>query len=202
MYNPPMPDPQFARIETIYRALTLPAQTADPPTLIAISGLPGTGKSFLARHLAARVPCVIVESDFVRKTLIPQPTYTSAESDLIHQVAHAVIARLLHAHSRVISDATNLAEWHRERLHQLARQADAKFLIVHTTAPDDIVQARLRQRFAARDPRDLSDADWNVHLLLKREMEPIRAPHFVVDTRGEIDAALAEILAALNEPRV
>ncbi len=186
-----------AAVEQVRRALTLPAETTARPILIALSGLPGTGKSFLARRIAAHLPCVIVESDFIRKTLIPQPTYTSEESAYIHQVAHAVIAQLLRAGHRVICDATNLAEWHRERLLLLAAQNDARAFILQTIAPEKIVKERLRRRSRARARLDHSDADFQVYLLLQREMEPIRAPHMVVDTRGNLNAALAKILRAL-----
>ncbi len=191
-----MPPNDFAAdVERVLHALTLTDQTTAAPVLFVISGLPGTGKSFLARRLAERLPAVIVESDFVRKTLTEgQPTYAGAESARVHRVAHALIARLLRSGRRVIFDATTIAEWQREKLDHLAAQARCPIVIVQTTAPETVVRARLAQRAHPRDPHDLSDADWNVYRRMKTNLEPVRRPHLVVDTSGDLEAILAKIL--------
>lgn len=171
-----------------------PAETT--PVLFVISGLPGTGKSFLARQIAARLPCVIVETDFIRKTLMPQPAYTKDESVRVHLVAQQVIERLLRSERHAIYDATNLAEWHREKAYRLAEKTRARLLVIRTTAPDEVVRARLAKRLVERDPRDQSDADWRVHELLKAELEPVRRAHLVVDTSRDLEPAISQILRA------
>jgi predicted kinase len=176
--------------------LVCPAETLVAPVLIVISGLPGTGKSHLARRLAERLPSVIVQSDFVRKIILPRPTYASAENLYVHRVAHAIIEQLLRAGYRVISDATNLAEWHREKLYRVAERTGAKLVVVRTVAPEEIVRARLAVRVMQREPTELSDADWGVHELLKPQVEPVERPHFVVDTSDNFEIALARILRA------
>jgi hypothetical protein len=184
--------------ETILRALPPIDQANAEPVLFVFSGLPGTGKSFLARKIAECVPCAIVETDFIRKTLLRQPTYAATESAFVHRVAHQVIQRLLRSGHRVIYDATNLAEWHREHAYRLADQTRAKLVVVRTVAPEDVMRARLAKRFAAPQPLDYSDADWQVLELLKAELEPIRHPHIVVDTTGDIDQAVSQILRATH----
>jgi predicted kinase len=187
-----------ASVEKVFRALAITDQTTAAPVLLVISGLPGTGKSFLARRLAERLPCVIVESDFIRKTLAgdARPTYSGRESALVHRVAHAVIKRLLESGRRVIYDATTLAEWQREKLYHLADQTRCKLVIIRTIAPEEVARERLTWRRQNRDPHDLSDADWNVHQRMKAGLEPVRHPHLVVDTSGDIEQALTKILRA------
>ena len=43
------------------------------PSLVVVSGLPGTGKSFFCRKLAERLPFVVLASDALRKVLFPCP---------------------------------------------------------------------------------------------------------------------------------
>lgn len=182
--------------DRILQVLPLADRTCAEPTLFVISGLPGTGKSHLARRIAQRLPCVIVETDFVRKTLIRKPAYTGDESALVHRTARHVLERLLTRGYHAIYDATNLAEWHREKMYHLAAKTHARLVLIRTTAPEDVVRERLARRFDSRDPHDHSDADWDVHQMLKAEMEPLRRSHLVVDTSGDIDLAVDQIVRA------
>lgn len=193
-----MPADPFANlVDQVWQALILHHETTATPVLFIISGLPGTGKSFLARRLADQLPLIIVNSDWVRKILAhQQPTYSAEESALVHQVGRAVMKRLLLAGYRVLYDATNLAEWHREKLYRLADETNAKLVIIQTIAPEEVVRTRLRQRFEQPDPLDYSDADWNVHENMKTEVEPIRRPHLVIDTSQDLAPAIRKILRA------
>lgn len=184
-------------VDQVWRALTLHNETTARPVLFIISGLPGTGKSFLARRLAGQLPLIILNSDWVRKILThQQPTYSAEESALVHRVGHAVLKRLLLAGYRVLYDATNLAEWHREKLYHLADETNAKLVIIRTIAPEEIVRTRLRERFEHPNPLDYSDADWNVYENMKTEVEPIRRPHLVIDTSQDLAPAIRKILRA------
>ncbi len=50
------------------------------PVLVAVSGLPGTGKSYFSRQLAGYIPLAILETDALRKELFPCPIYSAAEN--------------------------------------------------------------------------------------------------------------------------
>lgn len=41
------------------------------PSLVVVTGLPGTGKSYFCRQLAQKLETVILESDALRKSLFP-----------------------------------------------------------------------------------------------------------------------------------
>ncbi len=168
------------------------------PALIVISGLPGTGKSFLARQLAERLPAVIVESDFIRKTLVRKPNYSGRESAWVHRVAHVILRRQLRSGRHAIYDATNLSEWTREKAYRIAEQAEARLIVVRTVAPEKVIRGRLDRRSVARDPRDHSDANWDVLMLLRPQEEAIQRRHYVVNTSRdkEIRRGVSKILRA------
>ena len=170
-------------------------QTTARPVLILISGLPGTGKSYLARKLAEWEPFVVLEADSVRKTLFPQPTYTAWESHWVHCTIHALIRKFLAQGLRVIYDATNLVEHHREMVYQIADNAGARLVIVVTVAPEEVVEERLRhRREGRRDPDDISDATWQIYRRMAQQQQPIRRNHLVVDTSQEMDQAIRRVL--------
>jgi predicted kinase len=169
-------------------------ETTAWPVLIMLCGLPATGKSYLARRLAEHVPFVIVETDFVRKTLFPSPTYSAQESNLVHLVCHALMEKLLKRGARVIFDATNLLEFHREKIYRLTRSTTARLVVVQTVAPETVVKERLEKRSVARDPGDISDANWAIYKRMASTQQPVGHPHFTIDTSDDIGEAVNKIL--------
>ncbi len=161
------------------------------PFFIFLSGLPGTGKSYLSKRLAQKLPCVVIESDAMRKVLFPQPTYTPQESAKLFRLLYLLIKELLERNIGVILDATNLIERHRERFYALASRTNAKLLVIRTEAPPEVVRERLEMR--KKDPENKSDADWEVYLRMKSVEEKIRHQHFTVDTTKDITPFVEKI---------
>jgi predicted kinase len=196
----PEPSPGSTNtLEQVAKAFTLPEETTAHPALIVVSGLPGTGKSYLARRLAERLPCVILETDHVRQLLFAQPRYTGQENETVFQVCHDLIRHLLGQGVRVIFDATNLVERHREVLYHIADQAEARLVLVRTVCPEPVVRVRLLGRADGADPQDHSAADFRVHQRLKYTEEPIRRNHLVVNTSQDLSLAISKILRAVRQ---
>ena len=163
------------------------------PAFIAVSGLPGTGKTYFCTKLAERLPCVILESDALRKALFPSPSYSPEESARLFQVLHQLIERLLKKGISLILDATNLSEHNRERLYNIAERLGVKLVLVRVEAPPEVVYARLRSRTEGVSPQGHSDADWSVYQKMKPAVERIRRNHYAVDTSRDITPVLEKI---------
>jgi predicted kinase len=204
-----------AAIAAAKPTLSVPAPVSGQPALVMLCGLPGTGKSTLARQLAGWLPAVVIEADRMRQTLFAPPTYSAEESRRVHALCHFLIGWYLghtdrqgqvHQH-HVIYDATNLYEYHRELVYQLAERKGAQLVIVEVTASDEVIRGRLAPRGPGNMPqperKDYSDADWEVYLRMRQRAEPIRHEHMTLDTSdGDLDRAVALILAAIKAYKV
>lgn len=162
------------------------------PAFIAVSGLPGTGKSYFCSKLAERLPFVILESDALRKVLFPSPSYSPQESSRLFQACHHLIEKLLKRGIPVILDATNLSERYRERLYSIADHLGAKLILVRVEAPPEVVRERLKTRLG--NPEGKSDADWEVYKKMKPRVQKISRNHYAVDTSRDITPALDKIV--------
>lgn len=161
------------------------------PYFIVVSGLPGTGKTYFCRRLKERLPAVILESDALRKTLFPKPTYSAEESSYLFSLIHKLIEELLKKGIPVILDATNLSERNREFLYNIAEKNEAKLILVRVEAPPEVVKQRLESRVA--DPENKSDADWQVYRRMRAAMDKIQRNHFAVDTSRDISPVIEKI---------
>jgi predicted kinase len=136
-----------------------------PPIVIAVGGLPGTGKSTLARALApllgAAPGALIVRSDEIRKRRygaapeqrLPETAYTAQESDAVFSELGTMVESAAAGGHAVVADATFLDLAHRSMIEDAARRARVPFLGIWLSAP----RAVLEQRVAARSG-DASDA--------------------------------------------
>jgi aminoglycoside phosphotransferase family enzyme/predicted kinase len=135
------------------------------PAVIAVGGLPGTGKSTLAREIAPSLGgapgALVLRSDEIRKRQngvepeqrLPQSAYTEAKSAAVFQELMTLVEAAARGGHTVIADATFLDLGHRAMVEAAAQRAGAPFLGIWLTAP----QAILEQRIAAREG-DASDA--------------------------------------------
>lgn len=167
------------------------------PALVVLSGLPGSGKSTVAHRLRQRVAAALLQSDRLRKLLVPVPQYTPEESARLFAALHAAAERLLGAGVPVIVDATMLLERERRPLAAIAARTGARLLLVWVQAPEHEVRRRLAARAAGlRAAYDLSDAGEAVYDLMRARVEPIRGRHLRIDTDRD-DAPAIEALVRL-----
>ncbi len=137
----------------------------EPPIVLAIGGLPGTGKTTLARILApdlGRAPgALVLRSDEIRKRQhkappeqrLPQSAYSEVANEVVLSELTTLVAETAKGGHAVIADATFIDPQHRSRLAAAARAAGVPFvgLWLHASL------AALEGRIAARH-HDASDA--------------------------------------------
>ncbi len=183
-------------VERLTESLGQLPEPVAKPAFIAVSGLPGTGKSYFCGKLAEKLPFVILESDALRKVLFPSPSYSSNENWRLFRAVHLLIERLLKKGVSLILDATNLSERHREYLYSIADHLDIKLVLVRVEAPPQVVRGRLESRVENSESK--SDADWVIYQQMKFSVEKIQRKHYAVDTSRDITPVLDKIVKELR----
>lgn len=171
------------------------------PVLVVMSGLSGSGKSALARQLAAPLHAVHIQSDVERRRLATrtgqESVYTPQAIDRVYEHLHECAADLLGAGTNVIIDATFLSRARRIAVRDFALRLHVPLRIMHCGAPVGILRQRVALRAATGS--DPSEADAEVLQSQLRDAEPIRPDENLsvveVDTSRELGpAALHELV--------
>jgi len=170
-------------------------RTQDRPILVALCGLPGAGKTYFARELTKLVPFWVLESDRIRKALVPKPKYTPGEHSRVFNVCHLLIEEYLSQGHRVLFDATNLTENFRLPLRQISRRQNARLVLVMLTAPRNIIRQRLEKRESGLHPGNYSDASWLIYCRLAPYEEPVEGEHLSVDTSADISRTVEDVVS-------
>jgi len=145
--------------------------------IIVICGLPGVGKTTLAKEIAPLINAVILSTDKIRKELFSKPVYGRRERRLIYDVLILLAKYLDNTGINCILDATYTRERSRREIKKKLGLASKEIHIIECICPEDIVLSRLRQR-----KYDYSDAYLSVYRKMKRIYEPVKEEHVTVDT--------------------
>jgi aminoglycoside phosphotransferase family enzyme/predicted kinase len=180
------------------------------PCLIMVGGLPGTGKSTLARELAAQAGFYVVRSDVVRKELAGLPTqarapfpfgegiYTPEWTERTYGECLRRAEQLLFEGKRVIVDATFGAEKRRRAFLEAGAQLRVPMVFILCRAGPEEVRLRLERR---KD--DASDANLSVYQQAAacwEEIGPLTRPSvYEIQTGTTTNEALVQANSALRQ---
>lgn len=143
------------------------------PALVVLSGLPGTGKSTLARWLRDEAGFVVVRTDAIRGG---DADYSARGKAAVYARALTEVERALERGMRVVVDAGLWTEAARSPFLESGRARMVQTHLVVCEADPATVRSRLSAR---RD--DLSDADWAVYEWARTQWEEARGAQ-VIDT--------------------
>jgi len=145
---------------------------------VLVAGLPGTGKSVLARGLSQHAGFQVIRSDTVRKEIAGLPTEKPVPADIREKIyapewddrtyaeCLARAEALLFEGKRVLLDATFRKEQRRRAFLEMAVRWGVPGLLLHCESRPETVRRRLEARRG-----DVSDADWAVHQVIAGQWE-------------------------------
>jgi len=167
------------------------------PRLVVMTGLSGSGKSWLAQRLLGPLEAVRVRSDVERKRLaglaadeasggrIYSPGMTARTYARLEQLA----GQALEDGFSVVVDAACLRAAERQRFAQLARRRDVPFHLLSLVASRDTLLGRIRDReTAGGDPSEATTEVVEQQWEFAEPLQPGEASHaLVIETEGGID---------------
>lgn len=114
--------------------------------LIALSGLPFSGKSTLAKYLAASLdlPVVSYDNDIYAKHKheVPAGTSPAEEFEMVQAIARQLIAKKLTAGQSFIYDDLGLQKEERESIRKVAEDCGARYVLLFLDTPLSTIEQR------------------------------------------------------------
>lgn len=115
--------------------------------LVAMRGLPGSGKTTRARHIAKETDAVVVGRDFERFQMFGEWwTGRASHEDAVTIALEAKVRALLKAGQSVIVDNTHIKPNYLSRWAKIASESGAQFRVVDVKTPADMCIYRDNER--------------------------------------------------------
>jgi len=169
------------------------------PTVIAVGGLSGTGKTAVARAIAGELGLQAFSSDAARQSLFGdakkrtaygEGVYTAEADRLTYRKLIEAASEALKDGRSVVLDATFRGAEALAMARSMAAEAGARWRLVECRLAPELVRSRLAERAARKE--GLSDATWEIYLRQREECASLKtepdADHLILDTGGSLAA--------------
>ncbi len=147
--------------------------------IILVFGLPGTGKSYFARHLQKEIDAVLLNTDIIREDLHIKGKYDEDTKQRVYDEILTRTEKYLKKEKDIIVDGTFHKRERRKDFYRLAAEMQTDIFYIEIRASEKTIKQRLTES------RKYSEADYNVYRKLKKEFEAESDCHIVLWSGSE-----------------
>ena len=170
--------------------------------IVLMAGLPGTGKTTLARELAVRTAGRVLSKDEIRHALFKpdELEYSSSQDDFCLRVMLATAGALLQRdRTRILffDGRTFSRRYQIDNVVNAAASLHQPWRIIECICPEDVARARL-EHASASGAHPAANRDFQLYLEVRTRFEAITLPKTVIDTGNPLQDCVERALAALR----
>jgi adenylylsulfate kinase len=171
--------------------------------IVIMVGLPGTGKSTVARALAEQLPGVVLDKDSIRASLFPPSylEYSLSQDDFCGEIMLQTAAYLLSKHpgTHVLLDGrTYSRQYQRDRVIEFSSQVGATWAILECVCSETTALGRITEAVTANNHLAANRTP-ELYREIRKAWEPIVQPKLVIDTDDELEVCVERAVRYLTE---
>jgi hypothetical protein len=179
--------------------------------LVLVMGLPGTGKTSVAKKISQRIDAKKIDNDKVKRKIVPKllgskfewylktrrrfPFYTRKK---VYEAMLFETKNHLNKNKNVVCTGSFYSKKLREIFYDFLISQNIEFYIVNVVCPENILKKRIAKR-QIRAKKEEIIATWDIYKKEKSLWQPIEEKHVIIDSSKDINEQVDKFLKQINQ---
>lgn len=160
--------------------------------LIIICGLPGTGKTTLAKALAKKFHLTHISTDIIRKKHFKHREYSKKEKMKVYSLVFSEAEKELVVGKNIALDGTFYKSTLRKTAYSLAKKYKTKFFIIECTISENEIKKRIEKR---EKTKNASEADFKTYKKVNLQFNQIKEKHLKINCAENMTSKIKKVAA-------